>query len=419
MKEVHSAIGKYAKVLDKRTKPILLPNDGNDPLALHPHLANRAIAMHLLREGQFGVASTFIAEANANPPRARPSPSPSVPQNSAGLDGSQQPVHQAEHKQQSWSQDFGDVEDAVMTDDEHDDGREADGNDLQGRFAELHHILHTLRNDHDLTPALAWARTHSETLEHRGSNLEFELCRLKFVELYTASYSNERDDTTAPLLALEYARTHLPPLPPRHLPLVSHLASTLAFYPSLSTCPYAHLFNSQSAYAECADSFTREFCGLLGLSEKSPLGTAVIAGGIALPVLEKLEQIRDKMFKKNNNGGGGGNDNNNRNKQGDGESAAGGEKGWTSTAEMPVPVPLPSSLTYHSIFVCPVSKEQATDANPPMLLPCGHVIAKESLERLSKRGGAGGGGGGGGGGRFKCAYCPGEGRVEDCKRVFL
>lgn len=49
-------------------------------------------------------------------------------------------------------------------------------------------------------------------------------------------------------------------------------------------------------------------------------------------------------------------------------------------------VPLPASRRYHSVFVCPVSKEQATDRNPPKMLNCGHVVAEESLGRMLKGG---------------------------------
>lgn len=49
-----------------------------------------------------------------------------------------------------------------------------------------------------------------------------------------------------------------------------------------------------------------------------------------------------------------------------------------------VEIPLPLSYRFHSIFSCPVSKEQSTPQNPPMLLPCGHVIARESLVRLAR-----------------------------------
>ena len=72
-----------------------------------------------------------------------------------------------------------------------------------------------------------------------------------------------------------------------------------------------------------------------------------------------------------------------------------------------VEIPLPPSYLFHSIFVCPVSKEQTTDENPPMMMPCGHVIANDSLQRLSK------------GGKFKCPYCPSESHARDARKVIL
>ena len=42
-----------------------------------------------------------------------------------------------------------------------------------------------------------------------------------------------------------------------------------------------------------------------------------------------------------------------------------------------------------------------------MLMPCGHVICKESLDRISK------------GARFKCPYCPSESSPQQARKVFL
>jgi hypothetical protein len=49
-----------------------------------------------------------------------------------------------------------------------------------------------------------------------------------------------------------------------------------------------------------------------------------------------------------------------------------------------IEIPLNAENRYHSIFACPVSKEQATAQNPPMMLTCGHVVAKDSLAKLAK-----------------------------------
>ena len=307
----------------------------HDALSSQPALTNRAIAMHLLREGQFNVASTFIAEANADK------------------------VHEnGDTQMQDGDGSIGDMS-----------GDSAGA--LQSRFAHMYHILDALRTNRQLSPAIAWARQHSHQLELRGSNLEFDLCRLRFVELYNQAQPD--DPFSGPLNALEYARQTFPNFSARYMRETSSLLGSLAFAPALDSSPYKSVFFNDDAWEDAAASFVREFCAMLGLSEKSPHNTAATAGAIAMPVLEKLERVRGEV---------------------------GGQ--WTSVNELPVrphismitnvflltsiqvEIPLPPSYLFHSIFVCPVSKEQGTDANPPMMLPCGHVIAKESLEKISR-----------------------------------
>ncbi|KAF4548465.1 CTLH/CRA C-terminal to LisH motif domain-containing protein 1 [Elsinoe fawcettii] len=358
-KELHTSITNYGKLLDKRFKPLRAPQTSLDPFATHTHLTNRAIGMHLLREGLFDVASNFVEEASEDAE-----------------------VLTAEDKSRFWHVDGirktgldGYDSDEDMDDDTHTP-------DLQSKFAEMYRILHALRVDKTLGPAITWAKTNSDALEARGSNLEFELCRLRFIELYHSGRgclgAGIADDTPGPLRALDYARSTFPNFSRRYFKETASLVASLAYAPSIQSSPYRKTFCDSDVFEEVANNFTREFCGLLGLSEKSPLYTAVTAGGIALPTLEKLERVMGEV---------------------------GGQ--WTSANELPVEIPLPPAYLFHSIFVCPVSKEQGTDQNPPMMMPCGHVIAKESLERVSR------------GTKFKCSYCPNESLPRDAKRVYL
>ena len=49
---------------------------------------------------------------------------------------------------------------------------------------------------------------------------------------------------------------------------------------------------------------------------------------------------------------------------------------WKEKNEIPVAIDLGKDYHYHSIFVCPVTKEINTIDNPAMMLKCGHVISQ-------------------------------------------
>ena len=66
-------------------------------------------------------------------------------------------------------------------------------------------------------------------------------------------------------------------------------------------------------------------------------------------------------------------------------------------------------FVFHSVFACPVSREQSTPDNPPMLLPCGHVLCKVSLQKIAK----------GNVRPFKCPYCPAEATLNSCRAIFF
>ena len=84
----------------------------------------------------------------------------------------------------------------------------------------------------------------------------------------------------------------------------------------------------------------------MGFSKESGLFLTAKVGTLALPQLVKVLKIirgKDSMFENN---------------------------------ELPVELEFGRDLNYHSIFICPVTREISTRENPPSVLGCGHVLAK-------------------------------------------
>jgi hypothetical protein len=250
LNDVYQAHNKYAKAIDKKFKalPAFTPED--DALSNQAFLINRAIAMHLLREGQFNVASTFLEEANANPPP---------------------PMTTDSSRSKPW---------------------EFKSESLQKQFSEMYDILHALRQERNLAPAIQWARQHSLALESKGSNLEFELFRLQFVRIFVGEDTEDAIARIAgPFRALAYARSEAGPFQRRYEGEICQLSGATAYWENIGDSPYRHIFSNSSAWDDLAGSFTREFCSMLGLSADSPLYVAATAGSIALPVLNKAKTL--------------------------------------------------------------------------------------------------------------------------------
>ncbi|KAH1487945.1 hypothetical protein LV164_000739 [Aspergillus fumigatus] len=255
LKEHHSALNKYSKALDKLFKDKPLPSTEHDALSSREHLINRAIAMHLLREGQFSVAATFLSEIAEKKASTR--------ENDMDTDGPDA------------AKSLLDIDDVPS-------------DEVRKQFATMYHILHEMKENNNLLPAIQWSRENKESLEARGSNLEFELCRLQFVWLF---HGGQGPAVAGPQAALEYARREFHVFLPRYLVEIQQLMGAMAFSPNLQESPYRNIFDNPSAWSDVAQSFTREFCSLLGLSADSPLYIAATAGAIALPTLLKLQTI--------------------------------------------------------------------------------------------------------------------------------
>lgn len=50
---------------------------------------------------------------------------------------------------------------------------------------------------------------------------------------------------------------------------------------------------------------------------------------------------------------------------------------------MQVEINMGPDAQFHSIFACPILRQQTSDNNPPMRLLCGHVISRDAINKMS------------------------------------
>eukprot|EP00270_Netrium_digitus_P022071 TRINITY_DN9749_c0_g1_i1.p1 TRINITY_DN9749_c0_g1~~TRINITY_DN9749_c0_g1_i1.p1 ORF type:complete len:406 (-),score=70.41 TRINITY_DN9749_c0_g1_i1:286-1503(-) len=262
---------------------------------------------------------------------------------------------------------------------------------LKAPFLEMYTILEQIKTK-NLEPALNWAKGHRAELlkkrmrmgnvstcrpddqeEDSSSNscrLEFLLHQLQFIHLL---HSEGRD------AALLYARANFGPFAGSNLAEIQRLMGCLLWAGRIDSSPYSDLL-SDSHWDQAAENFRRECCDLIGQSFKSPLSVTLTAGSHALPTLLKLSTLMTGKWSE-----------------------------WLAAKQMQFEVELGREFQFHSIFACPVSREQSSADNPPMLMPCGHVLCKQSIMKLGK----------GTSRTFKCPYCPGETTAADCKTIYF
>ncbi|CAN0920986.1 Protein RMD5 homolog [Linum grandiflorum] len=227
----------------------------------------------------------------------------------------------------------------------------------------------------NVEPALTWVSNNLEKLRQIGSKLELKLHSSQFMEILKGG---TRADT---LCALNYAKTHLSPLAGVYLKEFQKITVCVLWSGKLERYPYSEFeFLSPTYWEDLADEFSRDYYKLVGHCYRDPLAAAIAAGIEGLPTLLKLANV---MSAKN--------------------------REWQELKQLPVPVELSKDFQFHSIFVCPVSREQSSDENPPMMMPCLHVLCKKSIMKLSKSSSR----------PFKCPYCPAEATVALCRQLVL
>ncbi|EPZ31624.1 hypothetical protein ROZALSC1DRAFT_28605 [Rozella allomycis CSF55] len=229
-------------------------------------------------------------------------------------------------------------------------------NEMKNALNELFIIVHSLKMK-KLDEALKWANRNEKFLSERKSPLKFELYKTGFLMTQKAFGSKK---------ALEYARANFKDFGASQIKEIQKLMSFL-LYPMGSQLIPSISMDEQWETVE--NMLMNEFCSKIGLPNTDPLLLALEASAVALPKLQKLSTIvKEKKAE------------------------------WTQQNELPIEIELPIKYSFHSVFACPVMKQTSTDENPPMILPCGHILSKEAVTKLSK----------GNNNRFKCPYCPVE-----------
>ncbi|XP_052613913.1 E3 ubiquitin-protein transferase RMND5B isoform X4 [Peromyscus californicus insignis] len=274
--------------------------------------------------------------------------------------------------------------------------------DFKQPFLELNRILEAL-HEQDLGPALEWAVSHRQRLLELNSSLEFKLHRLHFIRLLAGGPEKQ-------LEALSYAR-HFQPFARLHQREIQVMMGSLVYLRlGLEKSPYCHLLDN-SHWAEICETFTRDACSLLGLSVESPLSVSFASGCVALPVLMNIKAVieqrqctgvwshKDELPVRPG-------------WEGPPEAGAGvhrSDRKWHSAFCWPpqIEIELGMKCWYHSVFACPILRQQTSDSNPPIKLICGHVISRDALNKLIN------------GGKLKCPYCPMEQNPADGKRIIF
>jgi hypothetical protein len=227
------------------------------------------------------------------------------------------------------------------------------------KFTDMHLILEALKA-HRVEPAMLWAKENSAVLASNKSQLLFKLHRLEYISVLEGGSVKE---------ALAYAQKFQPFIG-EHMKEIQRLMGALAFaHRGLHNSPYRDLLD-QWLWNDVAEIFTKDSCMMMGLGLESPLSISLSAGCMALPVLLQIhnvmeqQQVHDIIDHK---------------------------------GELPVEINLSQEYRFHSIFACPILRQQTTKQNPPVRLTCGHSISQEAVRKLATNSK-----------RLKCPYCPME-----------
>ncbi|TMW65451.1 hypothetical protein Poli38472_008093 [Pythium oligandrum] len=226
-------------------------------------------------------------------------------------------------------------------------------------FVELHDMTSALKH-RDMSKALEWAKRNHDELQALHIDIEFELVRLKYLDLL--------EGCSDVMEAVEFAGEALSPFQATHQKEIGQLMGCVLYKGRFGESPYKEFF-STNRWDNIRESVIRACCRLRQVPHRAYLDTCLSVGIAALPAMRKLVAVMDSKMTD-----------------------------WEALEELPVELPIANEHRFHTVFACPVSKEESTPSNPPMLLKCGHVICKSCVKKISFNMTR----------RFKCPTCPME-----------
>ncbi|TPP64060.1 hypothetical protein FGIG_00522 [Fasciola gigantica] len=269
------------------------------------------------------------------------------------------------------------------------------------KFRDLSNLVSSLQKG-ELELARNWLEENREELGNKAYKLEYTLAKLNFL----ATMHRRSSDPTAVL----HAARQLVPYAEAYPEDFEHLMGSLVFLGrDLRDTPYAdlaldcnpeepmqisslsenadswspvvesdlspndpvvRLLNPEGAVAQAAGLFKTSYCRQLNLTDVDPLCTVFNSGCKLLSRQQALQRAISCLSKYSNM---------------DGDT-------------LPIAVELDPVAHKHNIFHCPVIKEVTTSSNGPVRLICGHAISRDAFESLPSSDRS----------KVKCPYCPME-----------
>eukprot|EP01088_Endostelium_zonatum_P021706 TRINITY_DN874_c0_g1_i1.p1 TRINITY_DN874_c0_g1~~TRINITY_DN874_c0_g1_i1.p1 ORF type:complete len:503 (-),score=152.72 TRINITY_DN874_c0_g1_i1:90-1598(-) len=245
-------------------------------------------------------------------------------------------------------------------------------------YEDLWLISKQIQDHCNILPAEHWAHSHHAQLSSLSLHLPLLYSLYSFQFLLHLHHSS-------PLLSIAYARSKFPIFHSTpFFPKVQRLLSLLAFHSNPISPPPTTLLLEFTPYSlstltsSTLSSFLHSWLQIMSLPKISVLQTLVDRGGSGMKGMWKMVKVMEMQGRKWGEGEG----------IWEGEEGGEEEEGW------------------HSVLVCPVSREVCGEGNPGMMLVCGHVIGRESLNKI-----------GANNRRFKCPYCPVEQKSQNAVQV--